>query len=186
MATFQDLEVKLGDGMNVTGDINYERWDTHKQKEEGSDWKTKKGSKLSYFCITAFLLPSLLGYFCSAFLSQYLTQSLLSNFQAYGKVIFFFNLVTNTIGRKNYARDEMEGVMFRGCLKSQTALLCPRFRVKENYVKLAKLISKNSDVYPVCTNMPFWQRQFVLLGFHSEENSTSDNFKTCLEAIFTI
>lgn len=56
--------------------------------------------------------------------------------------IFLFCLDTITIRRNKYARDAMEGVVFRGCLKSQTTLLYLRFRMKENYLTLAKLISK--------------------------------------------
>lgn len=59
-----------------------------------------------------------------------------------GHFFFFFCLDTNTIRRNKYARDAMEGVVFRGCLKRQTTLLYLSFRMKENYLTLAKLISK--------------------------------------------
>lgn len=152
---FKGLEMKLGEGRKVTGDINYERRDIHK-KGKGSDRKKRKSNQTNS-CVRMF---SCLPYQVSSVLHVFLTV-LLSLFYQVVKHMekelghFFFYLDTNTIRRNNYARGAIGGIVFRGCLKSQTALLCLRFKMKENYLKLAKLISKNSDTNPVFKIMQF-------------------------------
>lgn len=125
------------------------------KKGKAQTEKREKATKqtLAYECSPAFLTRLVL--FCMSFsLSYSVCFTKLSSIWKRNLVIFF-HLDTNTIRRNNYARGAVGGIVFRGCLKSQTALLCLRFKMKENYLKLAKLISKNSDTNPVFKTMQF-------------------------------
>jgi len=59
----------------------------------------------------------------------------------------------------------MGGIVFRGCLKSQVALLCLRFRMKDKDLKLAKLVSKNSDANPVLKMCSFDRNSLFYWNF---------------------
>lgn len=70
LLTLRGLEKKLRIAVKATGDINYQRWATHKQKEKGSHGGGKQTNKLSHRSVSS-AFPTSLFLACMSFSSLY-------------------------------------------------------------------------------------------------------------------